>query len=362
MQELDYKHFSQKIHQKARARRFPIRAMFELTYRCNHHCIHCYNTEEQKKTSSQMELSTGEVFKILRQLRQIGCFYLGFTGGEIFVRCDILDILWHAKKLGFEIVILTNGSLIDEEMVNELSRLAPNKIDITVHAMDEEVFDKITGMTGSAKKVFKAIKFLHQRNVPLGIKSCGMQQNKNEVVAISKFARSLNTIFRFDGELTPRSDGSKNPYEYLINLEEAYHLRRECYPEMFAEYDDKGRPRKKAKPRKRNLQKLFNCGAGYTDVAVSPFGELKTCIDIDYPGYRILEGSLQEGWERIKHFVDNLRPDKDFACNSCELVAYCSWCPAKGYLENGDFSTCDLQSRQMAEFTKKIEDREKRSL
>lgn len=350
----DYKKFSAKINKAARKKRFPLHAMFELTYRCNFRCIHCYITDEQKKSKLKDELKTKDIFTILEQLKDLGTFYLGFTGGEIFCRKDILDILWYAKKLGFEVILLTNGSFINKRIADELRRLKPNKVDISVHAMDEDIFDEITRIPGSYEKVFRAIRLLHERKVPIGIKTCGMQENKNEVVKVSKFARKLNAIYRFDGELQPRLDRSKVPFKHSISAEEAYSLRRACYPEMFARYDEKGRLRKRTKSKKRNLKRLFNCGAGYTDLTISPYGELKTCIDIDYPKYRVLEGSVKDGWQVIKDLVDNLKPPKDWACRSCHLIEYCSWCPARAYLNDGNFSSCDSYSRREAEFLRKI--------
>ena len=95
----DDKKFSSKINRIARKKRFPLHAMFELTYRCNFRCIHCYNTDEQKSVKPQGELKTKDIFNILEQLRDLGGFYLGFTGGEIFCRNDIFDVLWQAKRL-----------------------------------------------------------------------------------------------------------------------------------------------------------------------------------------------------------------------------------------------------------------------
>lgn len=349
----DYKVFSQKIHNLARKKCFPLRAMFELTYRCNFKCIHCYNTDEQKGTRPEDELKTKEIFNILEQLRNLGCFYLGFTGGEIFMRKDILDIISYARRLGFEVILLTNASLIDEDIADKLKELMPNKVDITVHAINHDTFDEITRIPGSSNKVFKAIDLLYKRNIPLGLKSCGMQQNRDEIVKISRFARKLNAIYRFDGELIPRQDRSKIPLKYSISSQEVYSLRKACYPEMFTKYDEKGRF-KKTVLRRRFLKKLFNCGAGLTNLTINPYGELKICIEIDYPRYNILKGSLVKGWQQIKDLVDKLKPPKDWSCKYCEFLKYCSWCPAKSWLENGDFSTCDSYSRKQAEFTKQV--------
>ena len=354
IKNLDYKKFSQRINDKAYKKRFPLHAMFELTYRCNFNCIHCYNTDEQKKGRSRHELETAEVFSILEQLRDLGGFYLGFTGGEVFLRKDIWTILWHARKLGFEIVILTNGSFIDKPAADELARLRPNKVDITVHAMDKKIFEKITRHPGSYDKVFQAIELLHERKIPLGLKTCGMQPNEKEVVKVSRFARSLDVLFRFDEELLPRVDRSKDPMKYGISPETGYRLNQLCYPEMFNEYDSEGKRRETVKPPKKNKKRLFNCGAGFTDMTISPYGELNICIEIHHPQYKILKGSLTEGWEQIKRLIDNLKPPEDWACRTCSLTPYCSWCPARGYLEDGNFATCDLYSRREAEFFKRI--------
>ena len=127
MKTQSYNNFWQKIHQSARDKGFPLRVMFELTYRCNFHCQHCYVPQDYRDKKGELE--TREVFDILDQLKDIGCFYLGFTGGEPFVRGDIMDILWYAKRRGFEVIIYTNGSLIDERIACELADLRPNKVD-----------------------------------------------------------------------------------------------------------------------------------------------------------------------------------------------------------------------------------------
>lgn len=353
MIEERYKDLSKRWHKKARQKRFPIRVLFELTYICNHKCIHCYNTDEQKKAIKK-ELKTKQVFKILDQLKEIGCFYLGFTGGEIFTRPDALKIISYAKRLGFEVIILTNASLINKKIVNELAKLKINKVDITLHAIDNEIFNQITGIRGSGKKVFNAIKMLHEKGVPLGLKSCGMEFNKKEIIKISKFARSLDTIYRFDGELTPRQDGSKKPLNYSISLKDVYELRKKCYPEMYQEHDAFGKKKAKSKSR-RDFKKLFNCGAGYSDLTISPYGEAKICIEIDYLKCDILKHGLKKCWQEIKDFVDNLKPPKNWQCKKCEFSAYCSWCPAKSWLENGDFATCDYLTKQRAMFSKKMD-------
>lgn len=359
MRVCEYKVFSRRIRKLALKKRFPINAMFELTYRCNFKCIHCYNTDEQRKIKPEDELTTKQVFNILEQLRDLGCFYLGFTGGEIFMRQDILDIICYARRLGFEVTILTNASLIDEDAADKLKKFMLNKVDITIHAMNKEIFDRITQISGSHNRVFKAIDLLYKRNIPLAFKSCGMQENKKEILKINKFARSLNIGFRFVGELWPRQDGSRIPLLHAVSLPEAYNLYRKCHPEMFRKYDEEKVLRRFKKVGRGNAKRVFNCGVGQLDLTINPFGELKTCLEIDYPKYQILKGSLAAGWQQIKNFVDSLKPPENWPCRICNLLEYCSWCPAKGYIRDGNFFSCDSYNRRWAEFIKQIYKKDK---
>ena len=331
--------------------------MFELTYRCNFNCRHCYIPQNYRKKTKE-ELKTKELFSILDQLKDIGCFYLGFTGGEPFIRQDMMDILWDAKRKGFEVIIYSNGSLIDEKIAEELVHLRPNKVDITIPAMSKDSFERITQMPGSHKKVFNAIDLLYKREVNLAFKSCVLRENEGEIEDIQKFADSLGALHRLDDILSPRLDGSKEPYKYrgrLLNankLESSANLRESTGEDI----------RVDSCVNSENSC-LFKCGVGRSQVAITPFGELKMCLMIDYPKYKILDTknrkpktknqtqrlNLKEGWQRLKDMVLDIKPDKNYQCDRCELKPYCKWCPARGWLDRKSFTSCEPEGRAWAE-------------
>lgn len=340
MKTHSYHKFSQDIHAKARKSGFPLRVMFELTYQCNFTCKHCYLPISYRHRKG--ELNTKEVFSILRQLAKMGCFYLGFTGGEPFMRRDIREILWYAKKCGFELIIYTNGYLIDEKMAEELSRLSLNKVDITLHAMTKKAFDRISGTPGAHDKVFNAIKYLNERKVSLGFKTCVLKENEAEISAIQEFAASLGAKHRLDDRLSRCLNGSAQPYKFrgkLLNNQ----IKAECGS---AE-----------EPNRRALDSvnLFPCGVGMSQAAITPFGELKMCLMIDYPKYKISTvpikngvGSLKECWERMKGLVSAIKPDQHYKCHECNLEPYCKCCPAESWLYRRNFTSCDPQNKSWA--------------
>ena len=324
--------------------------MFELTYRCNFRCRHCYVPKSYRKKG---ELRTKEIFSVLAQLKDIGCFYLGFTGGEPFIRKDILDILWFAKKKGFELIIYTNGSLINEIIVKELQKLRPNKVDITIPGISKAAFEAVSGVAGSRDKVFKAINLLYKSGVDLGFKTCVLKENKSEIKEIQNFAASLGSLHRLDDMLSPRLNGSKEPYKYRGNRLAFNGSRLSVSDCQLSPNTEHLTP---------NTLNLFRCGVGLSQAAITPLGELKMCLMIDYPRYKIVNGrvaghksqvtshklSLKDAWERLRELVVSVKPDDNYKCDKCRLERFCKWCPGRGWLYNRRFISCDPQMRQWA--------------
>lgn len=281
MKQQSYDTFWQKIHAAAKKDAAPLRVMFELTYRCNFKCKHCYVPPRCAEEYARREIKTKHVFSILGQLKDAGCFYLGFTGGEPLLRKDFLRILKNAKKRGFEVIIYSNGSLIDKNMAARFGDLGVNKVDITIPGMSRNVFERITQAPGARKKVFQAIELLHKNRVPLGFKTCLLKDNGAEIKDIQHFARFLKAPHRLDTGLLPRWDGSKEPFAYRVEGSQDTGHRAQDTGHRLA----------------------LACGIGRTQAAITPAGELKICVMIDRPKYDILDGTFAGSWEKLKAYV-----------------------------------------------------------
>ena len=114
-------------------KRHPHVGGIELTPYCNLRCVHCYLQDQEKSTL----LSTEEVELIIDKIFDAGVLFLYFTGGEIFTRPDFLDIYIYAKKKGFIVELLTNGTLINAEAIEVFNRYPPASISISVYGKDD---------------------------------------------------------------------------------------------------------------------------------------------------------------------------------------------------------------------------------
>lgn len=337
------KRFLKRLSRLSKRRRMPFSIMFELTYKCNFNCPHCYLSLRQN-LNGEKELTTKEIFFILTQLKDMGVYRIGFTGGEPLLRKDIFDILSFANKCGFKFGILTNGYLINEQIADKLKKTNVDKIDITFNSLKPEIFYQLTGVKDSLQKVKRAIEILVKRNIQVIIKSTCMRQNKDEIIGISRYARNLNIPYRIDSEILPCSNNCTTwVNEYSISAKEFQDLRRKIYPEMFRDKMKRGRVKWR-----RKRERIFNCGAGINSFSINPYGKMNFCAEIDYPNYDSLTKGAKVCWEQVKRDMDKLNKRKDFICRDCNLFNYCGWCPGRSFIESGSFNRCSEYFKERA--------------
>jgi len=83
----------------------PLKANIELTQNCNLACSYCY-----LRRSRYEPMSTEQVKQLLSDLATLGCMFLALTGGEPFLRRDLLEIIQCAESRRFTIRILTRSA------------------------------------------------------------------------------------------------------------------------------------------------------------------------------------------------------------------------------------------------------------
>ena len=184
--KLDY---YQKIVKKTVDENIPFTVHFDLTYKCNLKCVHCYVTEEKEKK----ELSTEEVKSIIDQLREANTLYLTFSGGEIFTRKDFFEIASYAREKGFALRLLTNGTLITPKIADKIEKLNPISVRMSLYATDPAVHDAITRSKGSQRKTIKALMLLKERGVKVAINSVLMKENVGEFKRLKTFAQKMDS-------------------------------------------------------------------------------------------------------------------------------------------------------------------------
>lgn len=335
MKAQSYADFSAKVHSAFSAKRVPLNATLELTYRCNNNCVHCYcSLPISDKRSSQKELSTEEIKALLDELASMGSLWLLITGGEPLLRKDFEEIYLHAKKKGFLVTLFTNGTLIDERTIKLLSKYPPFVVEVTLYGATEDTYEKVTRLKGSYGQCLRGIRELVAAGIKLKLKTMALTINRHEMEAMDKMAQELGCEFRFDPLIHKRIDNRKfsQPERYRISPEDVVRLDR-MFPRRMEEYK-KFCDRFIAQPLKS--KKLYGCGAGVNSVQISPYGMVSGCSMMIRDSFSLKEQSFRWIWEEGIPSIINKKKDFILPCDDCRLINLCGQCPPWSILENGD--------------------------
>lgn len=337
MEQLSYGAFSANVHQHQAGERVPLQVSIEVTRRCPLECLHCYNNLPMgDMDAKRRELSKEEHFRMLDELVEMGCFWILYTGGEIFARKDFLEIYTYAKKKGFLITLFTNGTIINEQIADYLAEWPPFAIEITLYGRTRETYEALTAIPGSYDRCMRGIKLLKERRLPLKLKTVATSINKHEVVAMRQFAEEeLGVDFKMDGQINPRIDCSQSPLAVRLTPEEVVALDMSV-PKGASEYRKLvGRELESASNPSLD-ETLYSCGGGISGFAVNAYGELGICVISQQETFSIREVGVRQVWEGALLGLRMRKRTRLTKCTQCRIQSLCGMCPANGELENGD--------------------------
>ncbi len=168
----------------------------KLTSKCNLRCQMC----KYWKTKTETALTTVQWLSVLDQLAEIGCRKIHFSGGEVFLRQDFLDLVERGSQLGLKINMTTNGTLLTKERLKRLIKARPNSISLSLDGPRQSVHDKIRGLPGSFKRTTRTIRKLRQYGERYGrlpkirINFVMMQENYRHYPDMIELASRLGAI------------------------------------------------------------------------------------------------------------------------------------------------------------------------
>src|SRR5262249_29075983 len=147
-----------------RADRLPMGAVYEATMRCNLHCEFCYvgdllNIEGEWRQELSLDA-------LARAFPEQSGFQISLTGGEIFMRKDIMSVLDLFRSKGYACGYLTtNGTIISDERADALADLAATgflrHISVSVDG-PKELHDVARGLKGTFERTTAGLKRLQE--------------------------------------------------------------------------------------------------------------------------------------------------------------------------------------------------------
>lgn len=339
LETVSFDDYMERLHSGAKKEGVPVEATIELTYGCNLNCLHCYNPTHLARN----ETDTSQILFILSQLAKLGTCLVTFTGGEIFSRKDVFEILDHTRQKGMQFILLTNATLVTEEKADRLKQLNPYRVCVSLYGATEETYEKVTRVRGSFKKFVRGLDLLLRQKLLVELRSIILKDNLHEFESMRRFTENLGLRFDYASEINPRLDGSREPLQHRISPEEDLGLWRAFHGNDFLK-----KMARVASKCKAQVQGPFNCRCGKSSLVITPYGRMNLCLFNTFPQENILESSVPAGWKNLVNLVQKSQPTKSYVCSSCAVFDYCTRGPSDSFSEMGDVNACVPYQKEKA--------------
>jgi len=315
----------EEMNQRALDLGIPLGVQFDLTYRCNERCIHCYLDHDDHG-----EMMTAEIMDVLDQLSDAGVFFLTFSGGEVQMRMDFFDILEYARSLLFCVKIKTNAFMIREKEADRLRDLAVESVQVSIYSHRPEVHDGITKLPGSLKRSLAGIRLLRERGVKTIIANVLMRQNLLDYPGVIALAKELGAIYTIDPTITPMMDGDRSILSLGISQADLRQVFRT--PELVGNVDEFCAP---PKPADGETLDELPCSASHTFCYISPYGDVYPCVQFPLPTGNLRTQKFIDIWHDSPQMkaVRSIHARDLPVCSTCTHVSSCTRCPGLAYME-----------------------------
>ena len=183
----------------------PVRDLrISVTDRCNFRCTYCMPKEvygEAFKFLPKEELlDFDEIEKIAKSFAALGVTKIRLTGGEPLVRKNIEDLISKLSRInGIEDIAMTTNGYLLEPKIDSLLEAGLNRITVSLDAIDEITFKKMSDQDFDVNKVLSAIETANKKGFDQIKINCVVQKDVNEhsILDLINYTKGSNNIVRF---------------------------------------------------------------------------------------------------------------------------------------------------------------------
>ena len=306
----------------------PLSVQLDLTYRCNERCIHCYLDHEDHG-----EMETAEILGLLDQMAATGVFFLTISGGEIFMRRDLFEIVARARALGFSVKLKTNAVMVRAAKARQIAALGVDSVQVSLYSHDAVTHDEITKLPGSFKRTMEGVRFLHMAGVKVTLANVLMAQNADHYKQVQALADEMGVGYTVDATITPMMDGDRTIVSLNMDADRLSGVLRDT--SLLGDQTDRVLSPPGGPTPLEEAYKTLPCSAGHTACYVSPYGDVFPCVQFPYKVGNVREQGFADIWRDSPQLneVRAIRVSDLQGCSSCVHGSSCTRCPGLAYME-----------------------------
>lgn len=309
----------------------PLKVYFALTYSCPLRCKHCFsNSGDIEDSIKKNEASLEKIKEVLKELKNLGVYYISFGGGDPFDKPNFIDILKYSNELDLVVFISTpliNFDKYYQEIIDNNIKIREFKVSIDAVGSRDYLNIKGKSYFDKLKNNLKLLKKYKEFYNELVIRFHFVLNRLNyyDLPAFLNFAEqneadkiSFSPVF-ITGRATKDLALSNEILKKIDNIINNMKERTRIEIEFFNIPLEVG---------KTGLYTGFGCGCGKTVCYISPYGDvLPSGMFINYKenfSYgNIKNNSFKEIWIKTHLKEINNINEYDNRCKECEYFDNC---------------------------------------
>jgi len=277
----------------------PVSVAWELTLACNMKCIHCGSSAGKAEND---ELTTRESLDLCDQIQELNCELISLTGGEPLLRPDFFEICKKIKDLGIDLSIISNGLILNEKNIENLSKLDIYGFGMSFDGGTSKTHDSIRGVKGSFDKCINGLELLKNANIPTTIITTVHKGNLKELPLIREIILNkadawqlqiAAPIGRFQENLTLSKEEYYSLALFIVATRKKYSVKELAVLGAHSiGYNSQILKSTMITPVWKG------CQAGITTMAIQSNGNIKGCLSLpdEYIENNIREKKLKDIW------------------------------------------------------------------
>jgi SynChlorMet cassette radical SAM/SPASM protein ScmE len=333
-----------------------------VTGKCNLACQYCFYADEMVARSN---LPTERWLAFFEELGQLGVMDVTLTGGEVFTRPDLFELIDGIIANRMRYSLLTNGTLITEETLKQFEvgkrRQRLDSIQISVDGSSAEVHD--LSRPKSFKRALRGLKLLKEAGFPVTVRVTVNRFNVDDLENVAHLLLdevglpSFSTNEAYACGATDRTEGNiiltpmqrKKAMDVLTRLAAQYDNRigAQAGPLVLArEMKTMDEMLVNGQTSQPGRGTLSSCGGVFSQLGVMHDGTIVPCTILSvYSIGKISENKLKDVW--LYHpIMVAMRQRRDIPLNTLETCQGCTYqgfctggCPAGAVYANGEINT-----------------------
>lgn len=320
--------FTSYLSFKAREKGIPFSGQFELTPLCNFDCKMCYVHLDSNQLKDHAVLPVDTWKTIMYQAWEAGMVKAALTGGECLVYPGFDELFLYLHSLGCEVIVLTNGFLLDDDRIRFFQEHMPTHVQVTLYGWNDDVYERVTGRRAFST-VFRNIQKANDAGLPLVISITPSVYLGEDVLETIRVAKSLcQTVVVNSSLFTPRTETGRSGHHDSADIDlyvRIYQLLNELNDRENRQFPEDQLP--EAGGASHESTKCgFRCGGGRSAFVVNWKGDLMPCNRMDMISASVPGMGFHEAWKYINHEANHWPRVPE--CEGCAYSSVCNNCAA----------------------------------